>query len=106
MKNKVLLLGVLIFALVAVSVAQSVKITSKEITYKRTGQDVPDYKKTFTVKYPKVSGPAGPKIEAILNYEKAFDFKLQEEIKETYWLESADYTVNYNNYNILDVTLF
>ena len=106
MRNKIILWVALLLALATVVLAQSVKITTHKQTYKRTGKDVPDFKRSFTVNYPKVAGANGKKIEAILNYEKAFDFKLQEEIKEMYWLETADYTVNYNNHNILDVTLF
>jgi hypothetical protein len=48
----------------------------------------------------------GKKIEAILSYEKNFDFKIQDELREIYWMETADYTVNYNKNFVLDVTLF
>lgn len=106
MRNKTFLLIALLLALATTGLAQSVKITTQKQTYKRTGADVPEFKKSFTVNYPKVAGANGKKIEAILSYEKAFDFTFQAEIKEMYWLESADYTVNYNNHNILDVTLF
>lgn len=106
MKNKIFLCLVLMFAFASISFAQSVKVTSKKVTYKRTGSEVPDYKKSFIINYPVVGGAVGKKIEAILSYEKNFDFKLQEEIKEMYWLETADYTVNYNKNNVLDVTLF
>lgn len=91
-------------AFASVSIAQSVKITTKKVTYKR-GKNAPDHKRSFEVNYPVVGGANGKKIEAILNYEKNFDFKIQEEIKEMFWLETADYTVNYNKNNILDVTL-
>lgn len=105
MKTKIILLLVLIFAFTSIGLAQSVKITSKKVIYKRTGKNVPDYKKTFEINYPVIAGVNGKKIEAILNYEKNFDFKIQDEIKEAFWLETADYTVNYNKNNILDVTI-
>ncbi|MBX7169933.1 MAG: hypothetical protein K1X72_03175 [Pyrinomonadaceae bacterium] len=105
MKIKIAFFITLILAFTAVSFAQSVKITSKKVTYKRTGKNVPDYKKTFEINYPVVAGANGKKIEAILSYEKNFDFKIAEEQKETFWLETADYTVNYNKNNILDVTI-
>jgi hypothetical protein len=106
MKNKTILLTTLVLALATIGLAQSVKITSKDVTYQRTGAEVPDSKKTFSINYPKVAGANGKKIEAILSYEKNFIFSLESEIEETYWLEFAYYTVNYNKNNILDVTLF
>jgi hypothetical protein len=106
MKTKFVLFIGLMFALASIGFGQSVKITSKKVTYKRTGANVPEHKQTFEINYPKIAGATGKKIEAVLSYEKNFDFKIAEEIKEIYWLESADYTVNYNNHNILDVTLF
>lgn len=105
MKNKIFLLAALLVAFVSVGFAQSVKITTKKVTYKR-GKAAPDYKRSFTIEYPKVSGAMGKKIEAVLDYENNFDFKIQEEIKEIFWLENASYTVNYNKNNILNVTLF
>lgn len=105
MKTKIILLLALVCISVSIGFAQSVKITSNKVTYKR-GKSAPEHKRSFTVNYPKISGATGKKIEAILDYEKNFDFKIQEEIKEIFWLESADYTVNYNKHNILDVTLF
>lgn len=105
MKTQIALFLTLIFIFVSINFAQSVKVTSKEVTYKR-GKNAPEHKKTFTVNSPKVAGANGRKIEAILDYEKNFGFNIQEEIKETYWLDSADYTVNYNKNGILDVTIF
>jgi hypothetical protein len=106
MRNKFILLAALFLVLATTGLAQSVKVSSKDVTYKRTGVDVPDSRKTFTVSYPKIAGASGKKIEAILSYEKNFDISLQAEIKEMYWLEFAYFTVNYNQNNILDVTLF
>jgi hypothetical protein len=54
-----------------------------------------------------VAGVNGKKIEAILNYEKTFDFKLKnQQSGEDTWLDSCDFKVNYNKNNILDVELF
>lgn len=105
MKIRIFLFSLLILAFSTICFGQSVKVTGKKMTYKR-GKSAPDYKRSFTINYPKVSGVKGKKIEAVLDYEKNFDFKIQEEIKEFFWLESADYTINYNKNNILDVTLF
>ncbi len=105
MKIKIPLFLTLICVFAPFSFAQSVKISSKETTYKR-GKNAPDHKKTFTINSPKIAGATGRKIEAILNYEKNFGFSIQEEIKETYWLDSTDYSVNYNKHSILDVTIF
>lgn len=105
MKTKIIFLLALVVTSVSIGFAQSVTIKSKKVAYKR-GKSAPEHKRSFTINYPKIGGATGKKIEAVLNYEKNFDFKIQDEIKETYWLESADYTVNYNKHNILDVTLF
>lgn len=106
MKIKLILLFALICVFTSISFGQTVKVTGKKVTYKRTGKDVPDHKKTFTLNYPKVAGVNGKKIEAILDYEKNFDFKIVEEQKELFWLGSADYEVKYNKSNILQVDLF
>jgi hypothetical protein len=106
MKTKIVLFSLLIFVFASISFGQSVKITGKKVTYKRTGTNVPDHRKTFSLNYPKVAGATGKKIESILDYEKNFNFKIQEEIKETYWLEIADYEVKYNKDSILQVDLF
>lgn len=88
--------------------AQSVTMLNpKKVTYKRP-KPIADFKKTFTVTYPKVKAatPAlSKKIEAALSYEKAFDFKISEEISEIQWLENASYTVEYNADTMLSVSL-
>jgi hypothetical protein len=87
-----------------------VEIISRKRTFQRTNKQVPDYKKTFTVELPIVIGLRNRalerKIEAILDYEKVFDFKVSDEIKRDYWLDSAGYQVNYNNRGVLDIMLF
>jgi len=87
-----------------------VEIISRKRTFHRANKQAPDYKKTFTVNLPVIIGLRNrvleQKIEAILDYEKVFDFKVNDEIKRDYWLDSADYQVNYNNRGILDIMLF
>lgn len=87
--------------------AQSVDITAKKVTYTRK-KPIADHKKTFEITYPKIKAktPAiSRKIEAILSYEKAFDFTLAEELGEMQWLEEASYEVGYNLHKALSVSL-
>ena len=87
--------------------AQSVTLTAKKVTYKRP-KPISEYKKTFVITYPKIKAatPAiSRKIEDVLSYEKAFDFKLSEEMKDTQWLEEASYDVNYNANKLLSISL-
>lgn len=90
--------------------SSKVEIISRKRTFRRTNKQAPDYKKTFTVELPVVFGLRNRqlerKIEAILDYEKVFDFNVDDEIKREYWLDSAGYVVNYNNQGVLDITLF
>ena len=108
MKIKILLLSALVFASAALTFAQSVVITSKKITYTRPKPEM-DFKKNFTVKYPKVKSAnalLSKKIETAISYEKNFEFNLKEELGEMQWLEEADYTVDYNKKGVLSIELF
>jgi hypothetical protein len=106
MKTKIILIAVVIFAFSSLIFAQSVKITPKKVTYKRPSTVENEYKRSFEINYPKIAGANGAKIEAILNYEKTFEFKLTDQTKgDETWVDSCDYVVNYNKNNILDVTL-
>lgn len=108
MKIKILLAMLFVFALSFTAFAQTVKITPKKTVYKRKNPEAADYKRTFTITYPKVSGVSAAlikKIEANLSFEKAFDFTLKEEINEQYSLDSASYEVLYNKFGILNVLL-
>ena len=72
-----------------------VKVTPKKTIYKRP-KPMTEYKKTFTIIRPRVSGvsPAiARKIETALNYEKAFGFTIREEQTDLQWLEEASYEV-------------
>lgn len=106
MKNLLLFL-LIILAFSAVSFAQSVKITSQKVTYKRP-KPIADFKKTFTVNYPKVKAATtslSKKIENTISYAKVLSLNLQEEKGEYQWLEAADYNVVYNKNGILSIYL-
>ena len=94
-----------VFALSAFS--QSVTITPKKITYTRP-KPLSEYKKTFTVRYPKVkaASPAlSKKIEQTISYQKVSNLNIEEEKNEIQWLEEADYEVDYNKNGVLTMTL-
>lgn len=86
---------------------QSVGIRGERITYTRP-EPLSEFKRTFTVNYPRITA-ASPEvssmIEALLNYEKAFDFTIEEELKDLQWLFEADFEVNYNANGILSIEL-
>jgi hypothetical protein len=99
-------LGVLLLA--GLAAAQGVRIAPQKRMYRRQIKDLPDYKKTFTVISPKFTGlsaAARQNIGKVLDYERVFEIKLAEEIKETHWLSELSYEVNYNKHNILAITL-
>lgn len=88
--------------------AQSVRITGKEVTYTRP-KPISESKKNFKINYPQVRAatPAlSKRIEAALNYEKIFDFKIKDELDEVQWLEEANYDVGYNARGILSIALW
>jgi hypothetical protein len=100
------LLFLVLFSSAAFS--QSVVVTTKKTIYTRR-KPLADFKKTFTINYPKIkaaNAALSRKIEAALSYEKNFEFTLQEEMGEVQWLEEADYEVVYNKNGILTVNLF
>jgi len=108
MKIKLLLLFTLIFAFSTISFAQSVVITSKKTTYTRR-KPISDFKKTFTVNYPKVKAAnllLSKKIETAIGYEQNKVINLKEEMGEYQWLEEADFTVGYNKNGVLSINLF
>lgn len=109
MKINSLLFLLFAFAFSSIAFAQTVEITSKEIVYKRKNPQM-EYKKTFTVKYPKVKAATpvvSKKIEAVLDYEKAFPgLNINEQINEEEYLSEAGYEVNFNKNSILDISLW
>jgi hypothetical protein len=97
----------LVLALATVSFAQSVTVTPNKITYRRP-RPISSFKRTFTVTYPRVRAatPAlSRKIEAAINPITVLEIKLNEEMRETQWLEEAGYEVTYNKNGILAATL-
>ena len=107
MKIKLLPAFFAIFVFSAFCFAQSVTITPKKITYTRP-KPISDYKKKFTVTYPKVKAatPAlSRKIEQTISFEKVSNLNIEEEKTEVQWLEEAEYTVGYNKNGILTITL-
>lgn len=87
--------------------AQSISISSKKITYTRKNP-ISDYKKTFTIQYPKVkaSTPAlSRKIENAISFSSVLGLDLKEELGEYQWLADADYEVKYNENGILSIEL-
>jgi len=106
MKLKFLPLILLAFA--SAVFAQSVVVTPKKVTYTRR-KPIADFKKTFTVNYPKVkasNAALSKKIEDSISFEKNGMFNLKEEMGEYQWLEEADFTVGYNKNGVLSVNLF
>lgn len=106
MKNKLIILLITIAAFNMSTLAQ-VTVTAKRATYTRP-KPIMDFKRTFTVTYPRIKAATpslSKKIEAVLSYEKVFDFKLREEMNEIQWLEEASYDVNYNANNMLSISL-
>src|SRR5207248_784389 len=100
------ILVVLAISCLAVA-AQSVVITGKKVTYKRR-KPIMDFKKTFTINYPKVKAatPAlSKKIEASISYGSVLHLDLKEELSDTQWLEEADYKVGYNKNGVLGISL-
>ncbi len=96
-----------IFVFSAFCFSQSVTITPKKVTYIRPKPSA-DFKKKFTVTYPKVKAatPAlSKKIEQTISYEKINGLNIQEEKTEIQWLEEASYEVNYNDKGVLAITL-
>ena len=86
---------------------QSVVIKPRKVIYKRS-KPIDEYKRTFTVIYPKVSGLSAAlnkKVESSISYEKAADLNVKDELGDIQWLEEATYQVNYNKNGILDITL-
>lgn len=87
--------------------AQSLRIASKKVTYTRP-KPSSDFKKTFTVNYPKVSGVRGnlaKKLAYSISYQKVLNFRVADELGEYQWLEEADFSVGYNKKGVLSIYL-
>lgn len=105
--KKISLLSLSLVLLCSAAFGQSVAIKPKTVTYRRP-KPIDEYKKTFKVTFPKVSGltaALNKKVESTISYERAADLNIKDEISETQWIEEATYKVNYNKNGILDITL-
>ncbi|MBX7060457.1 MAG: hypothetical protein K1X52_02260 [Pyrinomonadaceae bacterium] len=105
--RKVLSCVVFICVLAVGFVVAQVRIAPKKVIYRRP-KPISQYKKSFTIIWPKVTGRSASvarKIENALNYEKLFDFTIKEEQTDMQWLEEASYEVLFNKHNILCVGL-
>lgn len=104
-----LLLFLATFSFATFAQGNGLIIVPKRTVYKRTGRDVPQYKRTFEVRSPviksKLAAATRKKIEQNLDYWKLFDMKLGENLRDDDWLTSCDYEVKYNRNHILDVWL-
>src|SRR3954454_14515083 len=107
MKLTILFLAAVILCMAAPAAAQSVVITGKKTTYTRR-QPTDEYKKTFTINYPKVKAatPAlSRKIENAISYRSILGLNLQDELTGNQWLSEADYEVIFNNKGVLCMDL-
>ncbi|MCB1023465.1 MAG: hypothetical protein KDB79_03690 [Acidobacteria bacterium] len=88
--------------------ADQVIITSEKVTYQRKGKNVPEYKKTFEVNYPRISGVSAAvkkNIEDSISYWKNFEMTLEENLGDYHWLSSLDYEVAYNKRGVLAIDI-
>jgi hypothetical protein len=100
-------LCVLLFLLLAACcigvVGQSVVITGKKVTYTRK-KPFSEYKKTFTIRYPKVQA-ATPALSKRIENAISYGINIKAEQNDDGWLDEADYEVTYNQNGILSVAL-
>lgn len=104
----ILFLTALLLFFVQFNFGQSVKIVPKKVVYERPDINAADDSlgmKKFHITYPKVLGTKGENIESLLSYEKAFDFKLEEEFSVERGIRNLNYKVLYNSKNILSIKL-
>lgn len=97
---------IFIFAAHGFGQTGSVKITPLRIVHRRANTSA-DYKKRYTVVYPKISGVGRSlkrKIERNLRYEKTFSYFFSNGLDEEYQLlDKAYYRVIYNKNHILNL---
>jgi hypothetical protein len=110
MKIKNLLGFLTIFAFASIAFSQTVVITPKKTVYTRKGKVSFKEMRTFSVTYPVVSSaisaPIKKKLENTINYWRAFEMTLAENLSADGWLTDLSYQVNYNKNGILDISLF
>jgi hypothetical protein len=98
---------ILIFLFASFCAAQSIKIVPKTIIYKRLNVDANDAlgMKEFSIMYPKILSDNGSKIEAVLSYEKLFEFNIEKEINAERGIRKLEYKTLFNSENILSIKL-
>ncbi len=105
MKIKLALLTAII-ATFPITILAQVKVIPNKVSYERKGSDIPEWKKTVEVSYPKFAGVENP--EVLKRLERTFDVwsiyqtTLEEEL-DYQWLESINFKVNYNKHGILEL---
>jgi len=108
--SRIFVASLIVLAISAAVYAQhtpAVTVAGSDKTYTRKNP-MSEWKKEFTITWPKVtaSTPAlSRKIEALLNYEKLFDFTVKEELGEIQWLDKAYYDICYNRGKTLCLAL-
>lgn len=108
MKSRLLILIFIFVVPFGVTSAQTLRIVGKKVTYTRVNPRF-DFKRTFTINYPKVKSvnrSVSRRIENILSYESVLGLKLEDELDKNQWLQKADYRIQYNNYGILCIELW
>ncbi len=105
--KEILSAAAVLLSLCTFSFAQTVTITSNKVTYIRP-KPIAEFKKTFTIDYPKVKAatPAlARRIENAIDFSAVLGLNLKEELNDIQWLEEADYEVVYNRNGILTIEL-
>ena len=109
MRCRYLVALVLLFAFTVAAMAQAVTVRPRKVVYKRSDKSVPDFKRTFEVRYPVFSGRFAPSalrgLKSGTDYWRVFDTTLADNLKGDHWLSSFDYLVKYNKHGILDILL-
>ena len=107
----IFLLGFIVLFGASAAFAQkgSLEIVPQEKKYTRTGADVPDFKKDFTVRKPviktKLDQDVRDHIEDAIDFWRAFEMDLNESLTDYTWLESFDHEVLYNANDLLSIQL-
>lgn len=105
--KKLILFTAIGFILSFEILGQSVKIIPKTVTYTRPKPST-DFRKTFTITYPIVSGISpklAKKIEDSISYKKVLSFKVEDEMGDYQWLEEGTFEVGYNKKGVLSIYL-
>lgn len=100
-------LPILVFSSLALAQPSRLVVVPNKIEYVRTGANVPDYKKTFDVRYPVIKGSfvAKKKIERQIDYWRVFQMSFRENLRDDHWLSSFDYEVKYNDQHVFAIWL-